>query len=55
MIFGVVTCDDPREHHDGREAEDGNSAASHGCIRMHIADVEALYSEFPVGASVYIA
>jgi lipoprotein-anchoring transpeptidase ErfK/SrfK len=29
--------------------------ASHGCIRMHIPDVEALYDEVPVGAAVYIA
>jgi lipoprotein-anchoring transpeptidase ErfK/SrfK len=31
------------------------SAASHGCIRMHIPDVEDLYERVPVGASVYIA
>src|SRR4051794_8806117 len=31
------------------------SAASHGCIRMHISDVEDLYPRVPVGASVYIA
>jgi lipoprotein-anchoring transpeptidase ErfK/SrfK len=29
--------------------------ASHGCIRMHIPDVEALYDEVPVGSPVYIA
>jgi lipoprotein-anchoring transpeptidase ErfK/SrfK len=29
--------------------------ASHGCIRMHIPDVEKLYDEVPVGAPVYIA
>jgi lipoprotein-anchoring transpeptidase ErfK/SrfK len=29
--------------------------ASHGCIRMHIPDVEKLYDEVPVGAAVYIA
>jgi lipoprotein-anchoring transpeptidase ErfK/SrfK len=29
--------------------------ASHGCIRMHIPDVEKLYDEVPVGASIYIA
>jgi lipoprotein-anchoring transpeptidase ErfK/SrfK len=28
---------------------------SHGCIRMHIPDVEKLYDEVPVGAAVYIA
>jgi lipoprotein-anchoring transpeptidase ErfK/SrfK len=31
------------------------SAASHGCIRMHIPDVEDLYPRVPVGSSVYIA
>ena len=31
------------------------SAASHGCIRMHIGDAEYLYERVPVGASVYIA
>src|SRR3954463_2249399 len=31
------------------------SAASHGCIRMHIPDVIELYSQVPVGAPVYIA
>jgi lipoprotein-anchoring transpeptidase ErfK/SrfK len=31
------------------------SAASHGCIRMHIPDVEELYDDVPVGAPVYIA
>jgi lipoprotein-anchoring transpeptidase ErfK/SrfK len=30
------------------------SAASHGCIRMHIPDVEELYDQVPVGAPVYI-
>jgi lipoprotein-anchoring transpeptidase ErfK/SrfK len=30
------------------------SAASHGCIRMHIPDVEELYPQVPVGAPVYI-
>jgi lipoprotein-anchoring transpeptidase ErfK/SrfK len=29
--------------------------ASHGCIRMHIPDVEELYDEVPVGSAVYIA
>jgi lipoprotein-anchoring transpeptidase ErfK/SrfK len=29
--------------------------ASHGCIRMHIPDVEKLYDEVPVGAAIYIA
>jgi lipoprotein-anchoring transpeptidase ErfK/SrfK len=38
-------------------SEDGSigSAASHGCIRMHIADVEELYDQVEVGAPVYIA
>jgi lipoprotein-anchoring transpeptidase ErfK/SrfK len=38
-------------------SEDGSigSAASHGCIRMHIADVEELYPQVPVGAPVYIS
>src|SRR3954447_5543599 len=31
------------------------SAASHGCIRMHVPDVEELYDQVPVGAPVYIA
>jgi lipoprotein-anchoring transpeptidase ErfK/SrfK len=29
--------------------------ASHGCIRMHIPDVEKLYDEVAVGSAVYIA
>lgn len=31
------------------------SAASHGCLRMHIPDVVELYDEVPVGAPIYIA
>ena len=31
------------------------SQASHGCIRMHIPDVEDLYPRVPVGTPVYIA
>ncbi len=31
------------------------TAASHGCIRMHIPDVIELYEEVPVGTPVYIA
>jgi lipoprotein-anchoring transpeptidase ErfK/SrfK len=31
------------------------SNASHGCIRMHIPDVEELYDDVPVGAPIYIA
>jgi lipoprotein-anchoring transpeptidase ErfK/SrfK len=30
------------------------SAASHGCIRMHVPDVEDLYPRVPVGTTVYI-
>jgi lipoprotein-anchoring transpeptidase ErfK/SrfK len=30
------------------------SAASHGCVRMRIPDVVALYDEVPVGAPIYI-
>ena len=29
--------------------------ASHGCIRMHVWDVEELYDDVPVGAPIYIA
>ena len=38
-------------------SDDGSigSAASHGCIRMHVPDVVELYDEVPVGAPVYIA
>lgn len=37
--------------------EDGSigSRASHGCIRMHVADVIALYSQVSVGTAVLIA
>jgi lipoprotein-anchoring transpeptidase ErfK/SrfK len=31
------------------------SAASHGCIRMAIPDVEALYDQVEVGTPVYIS
>jgi lipoprotein-anchoring transpeptidase ErfK/SrfK len=36
--------------------DDGSigSAASHGCIRMHIPDVIELYDQVPIGAPVYI-
>jgi lipoprotein-anchoring transpeptidase ErfK/SrfK len=38
-------------------SDDGSigSAASHGCIRMHVPDVEDLYPRVPVGTPVYIA
>ena len=36
--------------------EDGSigSRASHGCIRMHVSDVIALYKRVPVGTPVLI-
>jgi len=40
----------------GTDAEDSiGTAASHGCIRMRIAEVKELYEDVPVGAPVYIA
>ena len=40
----------------GTDAEGSiGTAASHGCIRMRIPDVVALYDEVPVNAPVYIA
>jgi lipoprotein-anchoring transpeptidase ErfK/SrfK len=38
-------------------SDDGSigTAASHGCIRMHIPDVEELYEQVSVGTPVYIA
>jgi lipoprotein-anchoring transpeptidase ErfK/SrfK len=30
-------------------------AASHGCVRMRIPDVEDLYPRVPVGAPIFIA
>jgi len=38
-------------------SDDGSigSAASHGCVRMHIPDVIDLYDRVPVGAPIYIA
>jgi lipoprotein-anchoring transpeptidase ErfK/SrfK len=38
-------------------SDDGSigSAASHGCIRMHVPDVEELYDQVDVGTPVYIA
>jgi lipoprotein-anchoring transpeptidase ErfK/SrfK len=41
-------------HGTSEDASIGHNA-SHGCIRMHIPDVEKLYDEVPVGAAVYIA
>lgn len=31
------------------------TAASHGCVRMRISDVKALYPDVPVGSPIYIA
>jgi lipoprotein-anchoring transpeptidase ErfK/SrfK len=40
----------------GTDAEHSiGSAASHGCIRMRVAEVKELYERVPVGAPVYIA
>jgi lipoprotein-anchoring transpeptidase ErfK/SrfK len=38
-------------------SDDGSigSAASHGCMRMHVSDVIDLYPRVPVGATVYIS
>jgi lipoprotein-anchoring transpeptidase ErfK/SrfK len=41
-------------HGTSEDASIGHNA-SHGCIRMHIPDVEKLYDEVPVGAAIYIA
>jgi lipoprotein-anchoring transpeptidase ErfK/SrfK len=30
------------------------SAASHGCIRMSVADVTELYDQVPLGTPIYI-
>jgi lipoprotein-anchoring transpeptidase ErfK/SrfK len=41
-------------HGTGDDASIG-TRASHGCIRMHVPDVEELYDEVPVGSPIYIA
>jgi lipoprotein-anchoring transpeptidase ErfK/SrfK len=41
-------------HGTSEDASIGHNA-SHGCIRMHIPDVEKLYDEVPVGSAIYIA
>ncbi|HEY8865564.1 MAG TPA: L,D-transpeptidase/peptidoglycan binding protein [Solirubrobacteraceae bacterium] len=41
--------------HGTAELSSLGSAASHGCIRMAVPDVIALYDQVPVGAPVYIA
>ncbi len=40
-------------HGTGEDSSIG-SAASHGCLRMHVSDVIALYSRVPVGTPVLI-
>ncbi|MEA2311521.1 MAG: L,D-transpeptidase ErfK/SrfK [Solirubrobacteraceae bacterium] len=41
--------------HGTSEDDSIGSAASHGCIRMHIPDVEQLFDQVSVGAPVYIS
>src|SRR5206468_4338162 len=41
--------------HGTEEAASIGTAASHGCIRMHIPDVIDLYSQVSVGSPVYVA
>ncbi len=40
--------------HGTEETESLGSAASHGCVRMAIADVEELYDQVEVGTPIYI-
>ena len=40
--------------HGTNESASIGTAASHGCMRMNVADVEALYDQVPVGTPVYI-
>jgi lipoprotein-anchoring transpeptidase ErfK/SrfK len=40
--------------HGTEEVESLGSAASHGCVRMSIPDVEELYSEVEVGTPIFI-
>ena len=40
--------------HGTRELGSLGSAASHGCIRMAVPDVENLYDQVDVGTPVYI-
>jgi lipoprotein-anchoring transpeptidase ErfK/SrfK len=40
-------------HGTGEDASIG-TRASHGCIRMHVGDVVALYKRVPVGTPVLI-
>ena len=40
--------------HGTEETESLGSAASHGCVRMAIPDVEELYDRVEVGTPIYI-
>ena len=40
--------------HGTNETGSIGTAASHGCMRMNVADIEALYDQVPVGTPVYI-
>jgi lipoprotein-anchoring transpeptidase ErfK/SrfK len=40
--------------HGTEEVESLGSAASHGCVRMAIADVEQLYEQVEVGTPIFI-
>jgi lipoprotein-anchoring transpeptidase ErfK/SrfK len=40
--------------HGTSEVDSLGSAASHGCVRMAVSDVEALYPQVPVGTPIYI-
>ncbi|MEJ7798839.1 MAG: L,D-transpeptidase family protein [Solirubrobacteraceae bacterium] len=41
--------------HGTGEGQSIGSRASHGCVRMHVSDVKALFSRVPLGAPVLIA
>ena len=40
--------------HGTNETASVGTAASHGCMRMNVPDIEALYDQVPVGTPVYI-
>ena len=40
--------------HGTSEVSSLGTAASHGCVRMDVPDVEALYDQVPVGTPIYI-
>jgi lipoprotein-anchoring transpeptidase ErfK/SrfK len=40
--------------HGTEELESLGTAASHGCVRMAIADVEELYDQVDVGTPIFI-